>query len=259
MQLSASNIFSPEQIDFLMYSSAKRRDFMDRLICKIDSDYKGNLQTFEKVLRQRNAYLKRMSKAFYESGIINHQDSQLHYWTNELAHYSGKLMSKRAQILNQLADRESKIRINYKPAITLNLFEDLAQTEELIEITLRQLQNELKRDIALGHTHTGAHRDDWRIQTDKDIKRFGSRGEKRTALGKLIFSTQELYLENLGYYPILLLDDIASELDDHNLFKLVTHASLNNQQVIITTINRSADIQSWLKNRAKMIKLDENI
>jgi DNA replication and repair protein RecF len=234
--LTCSNIFSPEQIELLMISPSKRREFLDNLIVKIDLDYKEDLLKFERILRQRNAYLKKLSKKFYDTGEIAQDDQQLEFWTKEFATASTKLMSRRSAIIEELSQNTNGFKVKYHPSLTLNLFEDLGKINEIAQIHYKELINFFRRDIALGYTKTGAHRDDWGITTDKDVKRFGSRGEKRIAIGKLIFQTQELFKKYLGYYPILLLDDISSELDDSNIKKLLSKEFLNKQQVIITTL-----------------------
>lgn len=237
-KITCANLFSPEQIELLMISPSKRREFLDNLIAKIDLDYRDNLTAFERVLRQRNAYLKKLSKRFYETGEIETDDQQLQFWTTSLAVASTKVMSRRASIIEELSNNTKGFKIKYQPSLQLNLFEDLASVKEISKIHLNELNNFLKRDIALGYTKTGAHRDDWNITTDKDVKRFGSRGEKRVAIGKLIFQTQDLFNTYLGYYPILLLDDISSELDDRNIEILLNHEFLDKQQVIVTTIRK---------------------
>jgi len=252
---SACNVFSPEQIDLLMISPSKRREFLNNLICKIDDDYAEILTEFEKVLRQRNAYLKRLAKVFYDTGEINDNEQQFQFWTEKFAGLSAKLMAKRSEIINQLSREKEQIFIHYKPSLVLNLFEDMAEVEKLTEIHISTLMNNSKRDIALGHTNIGAHRDDWKISTDKDIRRFGSRGEKRVALGKLIFRTQDVLNKYLGFYPILLLDDISSELDDDNIKKLLSHEGIDKQQVILTTINKIDWLEKLFRHKPTFIRL----
>ena len=250
-----ATIFSPEEIEILMISASKRREFLNNFIAKIDLDYRGNLVLFEKIHRQRNAYLKKLSKNFYDTGNFNINDQQINYWTNEYAKASAKLMSKRSEIINKLCQIDETIKINYKPSLTLNLFEDLANIEDLTRIHFDELMSKLKRDIALGYTHIGAHRDDWSISTDKDIKRYGSRGEKRVAIGNLLFLIQDILQKELGYYPILLLDDISSELDDLNISKVMSQEYLSKQQTIITTIRENDLLNNFKLEEYKLVKL----
>lgn len=251
-RLTCSNLFSPDQIELLMVSPSKRREFMDHLISKVNLDYKDNLQRFERIHRQRNAYLKKLSKRFYDTGEINIEDQQLNFWTKEFASASAKIMAKRAEILEELSNNDAGFRIHYNPSLKLNMFEDLAQIEQLSQIHFKELAEYFKRDVALGYTKTGAHRDDWNITTDKDIKRFGSRGEKRMAISRLIFQTQEIYNKYLGFYPILLLDDISSELDDNNVKLILENETLRKQQVVVTTIRNLKINHNAKVNRIKL-------
>jgi DNA replication and repair protein RecF len=232
----ASTIFSPEQIETLMSSSTKRKEYLNSLISKIDLDYSDILNKHTKSLRQRNAYLKKLASRFYKTGEINLEDQQLLYWSETFAKYSSQVTLKRHNFIKRL--RDDNFYVEYEPSVDISR-EKLDQlTDPNLEVIyLDQIVHSLRKDIALGHTTVGAHRDDWNIHSDKDIKKYGSRGEKRMALGRMIFQSQELLSEELGYYPILLLDDISSELDKGNIAKIIEESIKKNQQVIITTIN----------------------
>lgn len=249
----SSIMFSPEQIDILMVSSSKRRDFLDNIIAQIDIEYSDILSQFNKSLKQRNAYLKKLSKAFYERGIINENDPQLIYWSNQISKYSSLIMAKRQDMLKQLTTQD--IEIVYNPSVTLNLGEDIADTSIIEKITNERIRQSMKRDIATGITNIGAHRDDWIILQGKDIKRFGSRGEKRVAIGRLIFQALELISEQKEYRPILLLDDISSELDKSNTKKALSNDVINKQQTFITAIELE-HIPSEIRDIAQVIDLN---
>ncbi len=249
----SSVMFSPEQIDLLMISSSKRREFIDQILSKIDIEYDDIISKFHKSLKQRNAYLKRLSKKFYDTGELPKEDSQLGYWSDQIAKYSAKIMTKRSQVIAQLKNKE--LEVIYNPSVTLNLFEDIADTQSLQRIIRELLDEKVKRDIATGFTNIGAHRDDWTIMQGKEIKRFGSRGEKRMAIGKLIFLTLELIADKKGVRPILLLDDIPSELDTINTRKILSDKIFDQQQTFITTIELSHIPKEILK-KAQVIDLN---
>ena len=248
-----ANLFSPEQIELLMYLPQKRRDFLDDLISKIDVDYEENILLYAKVLRQRNSYLKKLSKIFYETGEINENDSQIIYWTESLVKLCSKIMIKRCEIVEQL--RSKTFYVEYRPSLSLNFFEDMLDELELRKIYLKQMKEKMKRDIATGFTNIGVHRDDWAIFSAKqDLKKFGSRGEKRLAIARLILQTQEIYKKHLDYYPILLLDDIAAELDKENSQKIFKEKILQKQQTFIATIDVK-QIPKEILNKSQKIKL----
>lgn len=250
----SSIIFNPEQIEILMISPSKRRDFIDDILSKIDIEYSDLLSKFRKVLRQRNAYLKKLSKRFYDTGQVNLPDKQLEYWTQEFAKCSAAMISKRAAVIEEL--KTDEFTLHYKSTLSMNLFEDMSDLESLAEIHYNALMNKVKPDVAVGHTRIGAHRDDWAIFNGKDVKRFGSRGEKRIAIVKLIFRTQQLVTQKKGYRPYLLLDDIPSELDEANTKLILDLKILSKQQTFVTTINVGLIPKKLLKN-AQVIDLNK--
>ena len=236
----ASLIFNPEQIEILMISPSKRRDFLDEVISKINYEYSETLVQFKKVLRQRNAYLKKLSKKFYEHGIIARNDTQLNFWTNEFVKLSKEIQKNREDITQKLSF--GKFHINYIYANKKDSLEN-------------EIENSKKRDIATGYTNIGPHRDDWEIINGKNIKKFGSRGEKRLAIGQLLFKVQDLINSELGYYPILLLDDISSELDNKNTKIIFAKENILKQQTFITIIKYDELPKNILK-QAQLIDLN---
>ncbi len=239
-QGTASTIFNPEQIEILMISPSKRRDFLDETISLINYDYSDILKTFRKTLRQRNSYLKKLSKNFYERGIVARNDTQLNFWTEKFTDLAKEIQAKRIEMCNDLSSED--IRIEY---VKSNKESPL---EEKIEASK-------KRDIATGYTNIGPHRDDWNLINGKDIKKFGSRGEKRLSIGQLLFSKQELVAKKLGFYPLLLLDDISSELDKENTKKVFDKNFLAKQQTFITIVNYK-ELPKGVLEKAQLIDLN---
>jgi DNA replication and repair protein RecF len=250
----SSIIFNPEQIEILMISPSKRRDFIDDILSKIDIEYADLLSKFKKILRQRNAYLKKLSKKFYDTGQVTLPDKQLEYWTAEFAKASAAMISKRAAVIEEL--KTDEFTLHYRSTLSLNLFEDMSDLESLAKIHYNALMNKIKPDVAVGHTRIGAHRDDWAIFNGKDVKRFGSRGEKRIAIIKLIFRTQQLVTQKKGHQPYLLLDDIPSELDSSNTKLILDPKVLERQQTFVTTINIKSIPEKILK-KAQVIDLNK--
>ena len=220
---NASSIFNPELIEILMISPSRRRAFLDSVITIIDYEYDTLLKSFNKTLRQRNAYLKKLSKKFYEQGIIARNDPQLNFWTNEFIKLSNIIQNQRLDLVKELSSESFKLL--YKPS---------NRTTPLDE----SIEDSKKRAIATGYTNIGPHRDDWDLVNGKDIKKFGSRGEKRLAIGELIFQTQAVIKNHIGEYPTLLLDDIASELDEKNTKRIFSAKALEKQQTFITVIHK---------------------
>jgi DNA replication and repair protein RecF len=207
-----------------MISPSKRREFLDEVISQTNYEYIETLKKFKRVLKQRNAYLKKLSKKFYEKGIIARNDPQLNFWSNEFIELATEIRSKREQLIKEM--KTDIFHLEYE----IPIIED-----KDIE---KALEDSKKRDIATGYTNIGPHRDDWQVFNGKNIKKFGSRGEKRLAIGELIFQTQNIIANKLGFYPILLLDDIASELDENNTKKIFRKEILDKQQTFITIIHK---------------------
>lgn len=238
-QSNASTIFNPEQIEILMISPSRRRDFLDEVISQVDYEYNDTLVQFRKVLRQRNAYLKKLAKKFYDQGIIARNDTQLNFWTNEFVNLSKIIQSNRLELIKDLSSDD----------FTLEYIKSNAKDlEECIE-------EAKKRDIVTGCSNIGPQRDDWEIIVEKNIKKYGSRGEKRLAIGNLIFRVQDVLNKKIGFYPILLLDDIASELDTKNTHKIFDIKNIKKQQTFITIINYKELPEEILKN-AQLIDLN---
>lgn len=251
-ELVASTIFSPEQIEQLMISPQQRRDFLNSLILKVDPDYEELLSKFNRVLKQRNSYVKRLAKHFYETGEVMSDDRQLRYWSELLSKFSANVMSARINYIEQMFDDD--FRMEYRPSLQLEGFESLADLGSLQGNHFNAMMERVRRDIAVGHTTIGAHRDDWGIDAGKDIRSEGSRGEKRLAIGRIIFRSQEIYNEKNGFYPLLMLDDISSELDDRNTTSILDKDLISKQQTIITTI-KLHDLPQEVLDNAKVIEL----
>lgn len=248
----SANIFNPEKIELLMISPSQRREFLDDTILKYDYEYETLLKDFKKILRQRNAYLKKLSKLFYDKGVIAINDPQLNFWSNHFSLTAAYILQNRILLTKELSTNEYDIE--YKTGIEFDK-RKLNNIEYLKECVEQDLEKSKKRDIATGYTNVGPHRDDWDISKDKDIRKFGSRGEKRLAIGKLIFETQEIVFKKNSHYPILLLDDIASELDILNTKKIFEKKLLKKQQTFITVINYKSLPKDILKD-AQLIHLN---
>lgn len=251
-EMLASTIFSPEQIELLMISPQRRRDFLDAQIYKIDPDHEGLIRRSRQILKHRNGYLKRLSKRFYENGTVPTEDQQLEYWSDMYAKVSTSIIIDRLKYIEQITNDD--ISLTYIPSIDDLQFIEMVGEEELIKSHMENFRNTLRRDVALGHTTIGAHRDDWEIIMSKNIRKHGSRGEKRLAIGRILMNSQDIYFTKHGHYPTLLLDDISSELDEENTRKILHDKFLDRQQTIITTI-KLEDIPQEIKDRAFIITL----
>jgi DNA replication and repair protein RecF len=250
-----ATIFNPEKIDLLMLSPSRRRDFLDETISHINYEYPSILKRFKKVLRQRNSYLKKLSKQFYEKGIIARNDPQLNFWSKEFIQLSAQIYIGRISMIKNFEKDDFKLEYSFcnKGLDKILKITDIKKIEEILTPVI---EDGKKRDIASGYTNVGPHRDDWSIFTNQDIKKYGSRGQKRVAIGNLIFKAHEIIAKKIGYFPTLLLDDIASELDEENTEEMFDIEFLNKQQTFITTVSPKV-LPKEIANKAQLLNLNE--
>lgn len=253
---NTATIFNPEKIDLLMLSPGRRRDFLDETISHISYEYPTTLKRFRKLLRQRNSYLKKLSKKFYEKGIIARNDPQLNFWTKELGEISSEIYIERMDIIKKFEQDNFRLKYSFCDNGLEKIYKLSSDREEIERLLNSVLEEKKKRDIATGYSNIGPHRDDWNIFTDQDIKKYGSRGQKRVAIGNLIFKAHEIIAQEIGHYPILLLDDIASELDEENTQEIFNKEILEKQQTFITTVDPKI-LPSEIQRNAQLIDLNK--
>lgn len=214
-------LFSPEQIEIIDRTMSIRRDYFDKFLSSVDPEYKKRLTNYNLALRRRNKILE---SGFNSSNL----DAQLDYWDKLLISNGSYLTSKR---------RDYAAYLNSNKKVDSKQFEI-----EYIEnkINRERLKESLKKELLIKRTTVGPHRDEYNIflidklEEKKDIHLYGSRSEQR--LGLFWLKINELiYLENYSKKkPILLLDDIFSELDHHNQ-KLIFNLIGDYQTVMTST------------------------
>jgi len=220
----AAVLFSPEDLDIIVDSPSLRRKFLDNVLEQVDREYRLALISFTKALRQRNALLEKAR----EEGKRN--EKQFEYWDNILIENGNKITEKRQNFIEFVNKEEREI------------FDFVMYYDKSIISKDRLLQYK-EAELASAVTLVGPHRDDFSLsmfdnekRTTHDIKLFGSRGQQRLAILQLKL-LELLYIEkSLGYRPVLLLDDIFSELDEEHI-NLVLEI-VDKQQTIITTTHK---------------------
>jgi DNA replication and repair protein RecF len=209
-------IFGPWDLDLVTASPSLRRKFLDTVLYQVDREYRRAALSYEKGLRQRNKLLLRIR----EEGLSR---AQLLFWDKLLIKNGDYLSVKREEFIDY---------INATEALDKQKFEIFYDKSAISEARLEQYAEE---EIAAATTLVGPHRDDFifKAEKDRDLGKYGSRGEQR--MGVLWLKLAELsYVSKVTRErPVLLLDDIFSELD-HKHREIVMKAALN-QQTIITT------------------------
>lgn len=222
--------FSPEDLKIVKDEPEKRRKFINRELCQLKPIYYSNLYKYKKILLQRNTLLRQ------ENVDANMMD----VWNYELAQYGSKIMIDRNHFINKLdeisRDIHNKIT-NGKEHLELIYETNIIlkdSMEEQKEIYINKLKSTSKIDFYKKNTSVGPHKDDIKILVDgKDIRHYGSQGQQRTAALSLKLAEIKLIQEETKETPILLLDDVLSELDANRQKYLIN--SLQEVQLFITT------------------------
>lgn len=233
--------FSPEDLNIIKNGPSERRRFLDLELCQLDSVYLLHLSGYNKILNQRNRLLK---------DIPFHREllDTLDVWDVQLAKYGCKIIEARKDFvskLNQivydihrkLSGGREELLLSYEPDTEASEFQE-------------RLKNVRERDLKFGQTTAGPHRDDlsFFIQ-DIDIRKFGSQGQQRTSALSLKLSEIQLVKDSIHETPILLLDDVLSELDSNRQNFLLN--SIHDIQTIITCTG----LDEFVKNRFQINKV----
>lgn len=230
-------LFSPEDLFIVKQGPMERRRFVDITLSQIKPSYFYNLQLLAKILKQRNMLLKSINS---KAGLHDTID----IWNIKLAEVAAAIIIARqnfAKILSELAQKQHKFLTTGKEVISFDYncsfqINEANSKSELIDLYLKQLKKNITRDIALGYTSSGPHRDDYDILINtKSLKLYGSQGQQRSAVLSLKIAEIELINSETGQFPVLLLDDVMSELDENRQKYLMD--SIKNVQTFITCTN----------------------
>lgn len=262
-----SVIFLPADIRLVDGSPGERRRYLDIALCQIDRDYCRSLSEYQKVLNQRNSLLKglRDQPVRPSSDSI---DAQLGFWDEKLVQYGSAVMARRHSFILQLeaiaqerhaalSDTREQLALYYIPSLNLGQMTELEFTQlrdslalpdlgmairtplTLAEVTQQyqaKLQSRRAREVAAGNTLYGPHRDDLRILANgRDLRTYGSRGQQRTAALALKLAELRVSTAATGTTPILLLDDVMSELDEQRRNTLLGALTGVDQAIVTTT------------------------
>ncbi len=224
-------LFLPDDLHLISSSPTRKRDFFDRILSELNDNYSTTLNRYEKALKQRNDLLKS-----YVDGSIEEVRSVIFSWNLLLAKYGTEIRREREIFITEMnerltntyrsiAENSDEVFLEYKM-----LGEKVSENEYF-----RRLENELPRDLILGHTGFGVHRDNYEfLFNNTDANGSASRGEVRSIILAMKFIEAELIYEKTGKRPIVLLDDVFSELDETRQKALTRNFKDN--QVIITSV-----------------------
>lgn len=227
-------LFLPEDLHLVATSPTKRRNYFDRVISEFNESYGNSLLKYEKALRQRNELLKKHKIDEDDNKVI---DRDFFSWNILLAKYGLEIRNYRKQYLDKLNAEfnqvyHSIVENGDQVFLKLNLFGgDITEADYF-----NRLENEFRRDLILGHTGFGIHRDDFIfLFNEKEADGTASRGELRSMILAMKFIEADLIFRETGKRPVVLLDDVFSELDNVRQKSLVKNFKDN--QVIITSVD----------------------
>ncbi len=218
-------IFTPDDINILKGGPQNRRRFLDIMISQLRPNYMHTLSLYLKTIEQRNKYLRQIKEE-------NKDENLLDIWDEKLCDYAIKIYEYRNEFINKIIDKIKNIHYNItnkKEDINLEYITECKNKNEFLNL----LKQRRKLDIIKGFTTKGIHRDDFVIYiNNKEINIYGSQGQNRTAMLSLKLAELEVINDEIGEYPILLLDDFMSELDKTRRKNFLKN--IKDTQVIIT-------------------------
>lgn len=216
--------FSPEDLNIIKEGPAGRRRFIDLELSQLDKVYLSNLSNYNRIINQRNSLLKDLYRQ-------DHLVETLDIWDMQLVEYGTKVIEGRKKFVEEVNEIISDI--HYKLTGGRERI-SLTYETSIGSLTLEQaLKKNRERDIRLKSTSVGPHRDDLCFMVGNlDIRKFGSQGQQRTAALSLKLSEIELVRSMIRDTPVLLLDDVLSELDKHRQNYLLD--SIHDIQTVIT-------------------------
>ena len=251
-------MFSPEDLKIIKDSPGVRRKFLDMEICQINKKYYYNLVQYNKVLNQRNFILKNRNLSeemldIYDLQLVEYGE----YIIKKRIEYLKKLNYYGAEIHKEITMQKENIEFKYQCSTKKSKREDIL-VEDLNSDNIKKEFYELlvknrKKDIEKGISTIGPHRDDFSVFINNiDTKSYGSQGQQRTAVLTMKFSSLRIIKEVTSEYPVLLLDDVLSELDFSR--KKYVLSTISDIQTIITCTGVS-DIKNYLDSESRIFKV----
>lgn len=238
-------MFSPEDLRIIKDSPGVRRKFIDMELCQLNPKYYYNLVQYNKVLNERNILLRNR----------NTSSEMLEIYDMQLVEFGYNIIRDRIKYIESLNKYAEKIHSDItsgKEKINFKYISTIKDLENIKENFYTLLEKNRSKDCDRGITSIGPHRDDFFVYiNDIDTKSYGSQGQQRTAVLTMKFSSLEIIKELTGEFPVLLLDDVLSELDFNR--KKYILSTIGQIQTIITCTGIE-DLYEYLDEKAKVFK-----
>ncbi|MBQ6823723.1 MAG: DNA replication/repair protein RecF [Clostridia bacterium] len=229
-----SVIFTPDHLNLIKEGPHKRRNFLDMALCSIDLRYTDQLLNYQKIIKNRNALLRQCQTDYSLSEMLEIWDEKLAeagaYIAEARQKYITSLSEYAKEYYSEISQKQEKLKLIY-----LNQFtKDAVTREEYAALFKERLRRMRETDIAMGQTVSGIHKDDILILlSGKSMKFFASQGQIRSAVLAMKLAEAECISRLQGSEPVLLLDDILSELDAHR--QKFIFQKMDGRQTVLTT------------------------
>lgn len=232
--------FSPDELGLIKDAPSARRRFLDIALSQQSKSYYYTLGKYNKTLVQRNKLLKTGGDAL---------NATLDIWDETLAREASTVIEYRRRFVQKLSDVAKRIHNEVGVGEDLDIkYQSTIEGEDrdtLISNILKGLRENRERDVYLGFTSVGPHRDDLLVSINGlDSKKYASQGQQRTAALSLKLSELEMFFDEMGEYPILLLDDVLSELDVKRRDKLLSATSHVQTFLTCTHFTANSDVST---------------
>ena len=244
-------LFCPDDLDLIKGSPSERRKFLNIEIGQLNNKYIATLNDYNQLIKNRNEYLKNITFNNYNAEYLSVINNQIATKASIIYDYRYKFLKKVEENLIKMYDEQFKLPIKIKFS---NNCEIIDETDNIKEKILNKLNKNLKKEIILGSTQYGPHKDDFDIILDgKNIRDYGSQGQQRLVVLGLKISELSIFKETTGEYPVLLLDDVFSELDIEKRNKIIALVE-DDVQVFITSTDVK-NINKKIRDNAKIFKI----
>lgn len=242
-------LFSPEDINIIKDGPNNRRKFLNMMISQLRPNYIYIYNLYIKILEQKNNYLKKTT-------IDNKNDDLLDIYDEKLVEYGNIINKYRNEFVEKIKEKIKEIHKEVtkgKEEIKIKYISDCFDKEKFI----KKLKENRKQDVLKGFTSTGIQRDDiYFFINGKKLDIYGSQGQQRTSILSLKLAELEIIKDEIGEYPILLLDDFMSELDNERRLNFIKN--IKNTQIIITCTDdikiENVEINRYEVNEGKIIE-----
>ncbi|MTV81438.1 DNA replication/repair protein RecF [Secundilactobacillus folii] len=238
-------LFAPEDLSLVKGAPQGRRRFMDMEFGQMSHKYLYDIAQYRTILRQRNRYLKELGAKKQSDMVL------LDVLSDQLAAYGSEIINARvtllkrlevwaAQIHQEISQQKERLAFHYATTVSEA---DLVDTQHTYDALKKLYRERREKELFQRTTLIGPHRDDLKfLVNDKDVSSFGSQGQQRTTALSVKLAEIDLMHEQTGEYPVLLLDDVLSELDDNRQTHLLT-AIQDKVQTFLTTTSLSGVAQ----------------